>query len=326
MISILNSKRTFRIWFIALGLCSFSSLASGQGGTRAPSTIQKISLTTGAQPELQIALSQPVTPQTMVLSAPDRLVIDFPNALAGPELHKTAIGNDQVKSVRVGLFKANPPVTRVVVDLKASQKYELRSSGNATLVRFESAKIRTEARVIAVPKFKDSVRQENPVPSDRLLSQPAPRFSVQSEREMLTVHAENATLAEVLFEVHQKTGADIPIPSEAEREKVSVNLGPGSARDVMSSLLNGTHFNFVMVGADGDPGKLQSVILTPKGGEALDSPGAPSRSVTIVEAQEPEGVQLTPEPDPGTTQQPDGTPPPSDPPPPPQEESPPPSD
>ncbi|GAC1430184.1 MAG: hypothetical protein NVS1B11_06500 [Terriglobales bacterium] len=272
---------------------------------------------------MQIALSEPITPQTMVLNAPDRLVIDFPNALAGPELHKTAIGNDQVKSVRVGLFKANPPVTRVVVDLKASQKYELQSSGNSTLVRFEPSTVQGNA--VAVPKFKNSLGAVNLVPAKRILAQPTKHFSVQSEQEMLTVRADNATLAEVLFEVHQKTGADIPIPSGAEQEKISVNLGPGPAREVLSSLLNGTHFNFVIVGSEGDPGKLQSVILTSKGGDAPGSLGAPARGVTIVESPEPDGVQLTPEPDPGSPQQqPDGTPPPSDPPP--ADQPPPPSD
>ncbi|MEY2413086.1 MAG: hypothetical protein QOD84_1692 [Acidobacteriaceae bacterium] len=288
--------------------------------------VQQISFDAGAAGEIKIALSQPVTPRTMMLSSPARLVIDLPNALAGSGLHKNAIGNDQIKSVRVGLFQANPPVTRVVVDLKEHQAYEIHAAGNFLLVTITNPE-RHETTVASIQHATITpipVKAANPPKAVNgrnrpNIPQPAPRFQVESGRGgALTIHASNATLAEVLFEVQQKTGADIPIPSGAEQERVTADLGPSPARDALSSLLNGTHFNFVMVGAEGDPGKLRSVILTPK---FSDSSSAAAATVPgpapLQENPEPEVIQIAPEPDPATVElQPDGiAPPPSEAPP-----------
>jgi hypothetical protein len=76
---------------------------------------------------------------------------------------------------------------------------------------------------------------------------------------MLTIHADKATLAQVLFEVQRQTKAEIAIPAGAEREPMIADLGPGPAREVLGSLLNGTPYNFIFVGSELN---LERVILT----------------------------------------------------------------
>jgi hypothetical protein len=76
---------------------------------------------------------------------------------------------------------------------------------------------------------------------------------------LLTIHAAKATLAEVLFEVQRQTKAEIAIPAGAEQEGVVADIGPGAARDVLATLLNGSHYNFIFVG---DEDRLEKVILT----------------------------------------------------------------
>jgi hypothetical protein len=76
---------------------------------------------------------------------------------------------------------------------------------------------------------------------------------------MLRLHADKATLAQVLFEVQRQTGADIPIPAGAEQEEVAADLGPAPSRDVLAALLNGSHYNFIFVGSELN---LVQVILT----------------------------------------------------------------
>ena len=76
---------------------------------------------------------------------------------------------------------------------------------------------------------------------------------------MLSIHAEKATLAQVLFEVQRQTQAEIAIPAGAELEEVAADLGPAPARDVLGSLLNGSLYNFIFVG---DELSLERVILT----------------------------------------------------------------
>ena len=96
----------------------------------------------------------------------------------------------------------------------------------------------------------------------------------------LTIVAHNSTLADVLKAVRQQTGAELDIPPNAS-ERVVADLGPGPARDVIAQLLNGTHFNYVMVGSTTDPTAVQSIVLTPKSGgtdtttSAANRPGAP---------------------------------------------------
>jgi hypothetical protein len=81
----------------------------------------------------------------------------------------------------------------------------------------------------------------------------------------LTIDAANSTLSQVLHAVQQRTGASIEMPAGAGNERVVAQLGPGQPRDVLNTLLNGSKFDYVILGvAGGDPGAVQKVILTPR--------------------------------------------------------------
>ncbi|MBI1741412.1 MAG: hypothetical protein HYR57_11120 [Candidatus Koribacter versatilis] len=95
---------------------------------------------------------------------------------------------------------------------------------------------------------------------DQLPASP-PQISYQNG--MLTIVAQNSTLGDILREVHKRTGAAIEVPPNAN-ERVAARLGPAPARDVLASLLNGSAFNYVMVGSLSDPATLASVMLTMK--------------------------------------------------------------
>ncbi len=79
----------------------------------------------------------------------------------------------------------------------------------------------------------------------------------------LTITAENVPLSDVLSEISRKTGAAIDIPGGTASERVFVNIGPSSVRDALVSLLNGTRFNYVMLGSENTADKLQKIVLTP---------------------------------------------------------------
>ncbi len=80
----------------------------------------------------------------------------------------------------------------------------------------------------------------------------------------LTINARNATLSQVLHSVQAKTGATIDVPASATGDRVAAVFGPGQPRDVLASLLNGTKFDYVILGINGNPGGVQRVILTPR--------------------------------------------------------------
>jgi hypothetical protein len=98
-----------------------------------------------------------------------------------------------------------------------------------------------------------------PVPMDQL---PAAAPQVTFSGGMLTIVAQNATLGEILKEVQRLTGATIELPPNGAPERVVTQVGPGAPRDVLATLLNGTAFNYVMLGSASDPRAVASVTLT----------------------------------------------------------------
>lgn len=92
---------------------------------------------------------------------------------------------------------------------------------------------------------------------------PATAPQVSYQNGALTIVSQNSTMGDILREVHKQTGATIDIPSNAN-DRVATRIGPGPARDVLDKLLDGSNFNYVIVGAPANPASLVSVVLTPK--------------------------------------------------------------
>jgi hypothetical protein len=139
------------------------------------------------------------------------------------------------------------------------------------------------------------------VPLDAITAVP-PQVSYQNNQ--LTIVAPNSTLADILRAVRKQTGAEIEIPSATER--VVTHLGPGPARDVMAELLNGSKFNYILLGSATDDSVLTRVVLVAKGRETLTAanpPGAEppppgSPQPVNVAARQPQDDQADPnEPD-----------------------------
>jgi hypothetical protein len=128
------------------------------------------------------------------------------------------------------------------------------------------------------------------VPLDSLTAIP-PQVSFQNNQ--LTIVAPNSTLADILRAVRKQTGAEIEVPAAPER--VVTHLGPGPAREVMAELLNGSRFNYVLLGSAADDAVLTRVVLVTKKQEALaatnppgtePAPGAPQAAIAGQPPQE----------------------------------------
>ena len=90
---------------------------------------------------------------------------------------------------------------------------------------------------------------------------------------LLSIDAKNSTLSDILTAVEKRTGASFDIGSGDTSERVVGRLGPGPARDVLADLLNGSHFNYVMLSPASDPSALTRVVLTPRGAAPAQSAG-----------------------------------------------------
>src|ERR1039458_9577994 len=120
------------------------------------------------------------------------------------------------------------------------------------------------------------------VPLDSMAPVP-PQVNYQNAQ--LTIVAPNSTLGDILRAVRKQTGAEIEIPVATER--VVTHLGPGSAREVVAELLNGSRFNYVLLGSPADSAVLTRVVLVAKTGPDDANPNTPS----IAEQQQPGIVQ-----------------------------------
>lgn len=110
-----------------------------------------------------------------------------------------------------------------------------------------------------------------PIPLDAIAAVP-PQVSYQNNQ--LTIVAPNSTLADILRAVHKQTGAEIEVPAAPER--VVTHLGPGPARDVVAELLNGSRFNYVLLGSPSDDAVLTKVVLVAKTGPDTITPPPPA--------------------------------------------------
>ncbi len=278
-------------------------------------------LKSGDATEIEIETSQRIEPAVQTVTGPDRLVIDFPQASPGPQLRAMAVNQGEVKGVRVSLLSAKPPVTRVVLDLKSAQVYQVFPSAKSVIVKLPVAAGGT------LPPSAQSITASGaaaPPP-------PVRKVEVTLQDDKLRLVSNKASLAEVLNELRTQLNADIGVPVGADQEVVAVMLGPGTQREVISKLLEGSRYNFIIVGTDADANKVERVILSPKtpGGVVSSGSGSDEEITPVAQMQTPPQRSVgVPPPPPapvvdddsqpqGDSMPPDTTPQPGDPPAPP---------
>jgi antitoxin (DNA-binding transcriptional repressor) of toxin-antitoxin stability system len=216
--------------------------------------------------EIEVEASDRIVPETQVLTGPDRLVVDFPNAIPSSKLRSQSVDRGEVKDVRVGLFQSKPPVTRVVVDLKSARSYQVFPYGRTVMIKVtssasevaDSADPATTGHSPALVTTNYSGRSS----LIRTASPTRPGLEVSYRNGLLAVHSNKANLSEVLYAIQQRTGADISIAAGAEQERVVADIDPAPAPEVIARLLNGSHFNFLILSSPDDPNRLDRVILT----------------------------------------------------------------
>jgi hypothetical protein len=232
----------------------------------------------GDDMEVEIQLSgSPVAPNTQAIAGPDRIVVDFPGALPAAGLGALKINRGALKAIRSGLFFDNPPITRIVLDLVEAQPYTITTSENTVIVTLGHAgAVAAQTQGVSAVKLQNaslasgtlapstktpariSAAVANPT-QPRVTAPPAPPLTVTYANGMLRIQAQKVTLSQVLFEVQRQTQAEIAIPAGAEQEEVAADLGPAPAREVLTSLLNGSPYNFIFVGNELS---LERVILS----------------------------------------------------------------
>ena len=124
-----------------------------------------------------------------------------------------------------------------------------------------------------------------PIPTP-LMQQPPTQAVIETAPDSLTIKATNASLTQTLQRVADKTG--MQVDGATGDERVFGTFGPGNPRDVLDSLLDGTAYNVIMVGALAN-GAPRELLLSARSSGAPAAP-APQPAPASTEDDTPDST------------------------------------
>lgn len=123
------------------------------------------------------------------------------------------------------------------------------------------AQAKPSAGVVAAPAEQQVSVAPQPVMVPA--NEPPQPATVTYQGGLLSIHAQNSTLADILQQVQSKTGAEVDVPAGANSQRIYINDGPSPPRQAIAALLKGSGFDYIILGSAQDPQGVQKVVLTP---------------------------------------------------------------
>jgi hypothetical protein len=144
-----------------------------------------------------------------------------------------------------------------------------------------------------------------PPPPDWPANDRPSEASVTWDSHGLRVVAANSSLSQIMKDISSQTGATLE--GLGKDQRIFGIYGPGSARDVINQLLEGSGYNVLMVGDQGQ-GTPRQIILTDRSGATPQAPNAGNPASAAEEDTEAEQEAQQPEPPPQVPAPGNGTP------------------
>jgi hypothetical protein len=88
-------------------------------------------------PALEVLSTLPSVPLIQFLDSPPRLVVDLLHARMGLAHKHIEVHQENIAGIRAEQYQADPPITRIVLDLKAPYGYTWDEAGNRLMVRLK---------------------------------------------------------------------------------------------------------------------------------------------------------------------------------------------
>jgi hypothetical protein len=119
--------------------------------------------------------------------------------------------------------------------------------------------------------------------------------SVSYSGGQLTIDAVNSTLGEILSAISRISGATLDVSPAANAERVIARLGPGAPREILTTLLSETKFDYIISGSSEDPLMVKTVMVTISSSKSV-LPDSPEPSLSRSRIARSSITHLTPEP------------------------------
>ena len=124
--------------------------------------------------------------------------------------------------------------------------------------------------------------------------QPPNPATIDFKNGLLSVHAQNSSLVNILVQIQHQTG--LAIDGLSHDRRVYGQYGPGNISTTLAALLDGAGYDFVIVGAGREHASPRLILSTPgAGGAAAPAPAPPP--VVSNEAVPPSDTNTTPPPE-----------------------------
>lgn len=136
-------------------------------------------------------------------------------------------------------------------------------------------------------------RPSDPPPPNWPANDPAKPASVDWNGRDLRIAATNSSLQQILTDVSTATG--VKLEGTAGDQRVYGNFGPAPARDVLRQLLDGSGYNVLMIGEQGQ-GTPRRLVLTSKASHGPSPRTAANPDATQGADDQPDEPQEQPEP------------------------------
>ena len=182
----------------------------------------------GANVRIEVILTGAVKPTVDTAINPDRLVLTLPGTLSDAKQKHFMLNANGVEGVRVGLNSANPPVTRVVVDMDSAHPYSMSADGKSIVLMVQGSETTTASK------------HSGPVPAAS-----APITSVFRRRQ--TPSSTDDTTAQAPIPVPPKLPPinfppEKPADTQTTASGTPANANPSAAHPKVGSLQQGTVF------------------------------------------------------------------------------------